>query len=313
MIRQRTSFVAMSAAAAIFSAATAYAGNIYMTTAYMADIYRNTLSFAASEDAQSESHATESKVLQSESITAASQGGIYSGTAQATGRVLKVVAHRGGALLGNENSISCLSNGIELGSDMVEIDVHLSADGELIVCHDPTIDRTTNGKGAIEDMTLDSLRTFRILDAKTGEPTDEMLPTLGEVLALIDGRCGLLLEVKRKKDQYQGIEEAILRKIADYGAHDWVVVQSFNDSVIENVHRLDPTMPVDKLSVFGVNPAKYPYVHGINVFSASKRFVRRCHEAGKTVMVWTVNDPRKLPKAPVDGVITNRPDLFVVR
>ena len=66
------------------------------------------------------------------------------------GNTPAVIAHRGGALLGTENSISCLANGIELGSDMVEIDVHLTADGELIVCHDPTIDRTTDGKGSIE-------------------------------------------------------------------------------------------------------------------------------------------------------------------
>ena len=165
------------------------------------------------------------------------------------GNTPAVIAHRGGALLGTENSISCLANGIELGSDMVEIDVHMTADGELIVCHDPTIDRTTDGKGSIETMTLDSLRTFHLLDFRSGEVTEELLPTLGEVLALVDGRCGLLLEVKKKKGQYEGIEAAILRTIRDYDAASWVVIQSFTDSVIETVHSLDPEMPVEKLSV----------------------------------------------------------------
>ena len=231
------------------------------------------------------------------------------------GNTPAVIAHRGGALLGTENSISCLANGIELGSDMVEIDVHMTADGELIVCHDPTIDRTTDGKGSIETMTLDSLRTFHLLDFRSGEVTEELLPTLGEVLALVDGRCGLLLEVKKKKGQYEGIEAAILRTIRDYDAGSWVVIQSFNDSVIETVHSLDPEMPVEKLSVFPVNPKKYPYVSSINVMYAfaTKSFVRRCHAKGIGVKVWTLNDPSKAPKAPVDGIITNRPDLFLAR
>lgn len=242
-----------------------------------------------------------------------------------------VIAHRGGALLGNENSISCLENGMKLGSDMVEIDVHMTADGELVVCHDATIDRTTDGKGAIETMTLDSLRQFHILDFKTGEPTDEMIPTLGEVLALVGaGResgydCGLLLEVKRKKNQYKGIEAAILQCLKDFDALTWTVVQSFDDSVIENVHALNPELPVEKLIVcrlpFGLAfdggivrynlKKKYDYVSGINTKLVSRGMVRKCHEAGKTVRVWTVNSPGKAPKFPVDGIITNRPDLFV--
>ncbi len=229
-----------------------------------------------------------------------------------------IIAHRGGALLGNENSISCLSNGMELGSDMVEIDVHQTLDGELVVCHDATIDRTTDGKGAIESMTLDSLRQFHILDFKTGEATDEMIPTLGEVLALVaDGRsrglnCGLLLEVKRKKGQYEGIEAKILQELNDYDAHSWTIIQSFDDSVIENVFALDPTMPVQKLAVMKTFKCeKYGYASGINTMFVSKAMVRKCHEAGKTVFVWTVNDPKKAPKYPVDGIITNRPDLFI--
>lgn len=242
-----------------------------------------------------------------------------------------VIAHRGGALLGNENSISCLENGMRLGSDMVEIDVHMTSDGELVVCHDPTIDRTTDGKGAIAAMTLDSLRQFHILDSRTGMPTEEMIPTLGEVLALVaTGRergfdCGLLLEVKRKKGQYEGIEGRILQCLRDYDALSWTIIQSFNDSVIENVHALDPDIPVEKLIVcrlpFGLAldggivrydlKKKYAYVSGINTKMVSKGMVKRCHEAGKTVRVWTVNDPKKAPKFKVDGIITNRPDLFV--
>lgn len=234
-----------------------------------------------------------------------------------------VIAHRGGALIGIENSISCLDNAIKLGVDMVEIDVHMSADGKLVVCHDETIDRTTDGKGSIESMTLDSLRTFHLLDYKTGEPTDEVLPTLGEVLALIHGQCGLLLEVKKKKGQYEGIEAAILQEVYDYEAQEWVVFQSFNDSVIEKFHELDPSIPVEKLIVCRIgahcidggmvkfNFKKYSYVTKVNTMMCSKSFVKKAHAHGIGVGVWTVNKKSKAPKYHVDGIITNVPDQFV--
>ena len=78
---------------------------------------------------------------------------------------LIVVAHRGGAALGIENSLSCIEKGIGLGVDMIEIDVHLTTDGHVVVCHDRTINRTTNGKGRIEDLTLEQLRQYRLLNA----------------------------------------------------------------------------------------------------------------------------------------------------
>lgn len=223
-----------------------------------------------------------------------------------------IIAHRGGALIGTENSISCLDQAISLGVDMVEIDVHMSADGKLVVCHDETIDRTTNGKGRIENMTLDSLRSFRLLDFKTGKPTEERLPTLGEVLALIHGRCGLLLEVKKKGGQYEGIEKLILQEIRDYEAQDWVVFQSFNDSVIETFHQLDPSIPVEKLVVWGrCKFSKYSYVTKVNTKFCTKAFVRKAHSHGIGVSVWTINKKSKAPKYHVDGIITNVPDQFV--
>ena len=94
---------------------------------------------------------------------------------------LVVVAHRGGAGMAPENSLTCIRKGLESGADMIEIDIHLTKDGEIVVCHDREIDRTTNGKGRIADMTLEELREYRIVD-KDGNATDDVLPTLGEVL-----------------------------------------------------------------------------------------------------------------------------------
>jgi len=244
-----------------------------------------------------------------------------------------VVAHRGGANLGNENTLSCMAAGIAAGADMVETDIHLSKDGEMIVCHDPKIDRTTDGKGVIEEMTAEEIRSYHVIDSETGELTDEVLPTLSEIMDLVQGECSLLLEIKRKKDQYQGIEEKVVDIIRKYHAESWVTVQSFNDSVIERIHELAPDIKLQKLiinrlpfklafdgTVTKFNYEKYDYVEAVNtnIHFASKSMIRKAHAAGKKVGVWTVNERKQVekklnaedPNDRIDIVITNSPDLF---
>lgn len=227
--------------------------------------------------------------------------------------------------MGNENTLSAFSSGLEAGADMIELDVRLTSDGAIVVCHDETIDRTTDGKGRIAGMTLEQFKSVRALDRESGEPTDESLPTLEEALALIHGRADVLLEIKKAhKGQYEGIESKVLDLINAVGMHDNVVIQSFNDSVIETVHSLDPTMRVEKLIICRPLPGlcidnglntfsfrKYFYCDSINPMRqlTSRSFVRRCHKAGMKVRIWTVNSPREVIPG-VDAIITNRPDLF---
>ncbi len=236
-----------------------------------------------------------------------------------------VIAHRGGALIGNENSISAFENGIAAGADMVELDLHLTSDGRLVVCHDETLDRTTDTKGRIEEMTYEQVAAARILDRETGAVTDECVPSFEEVLAAVGGRCGILIEIKKtRRGQYPDIERKTLDAVNAFGMHDNVILQSFNDSVIEKVHELDPSMRVEKLIFcrlpFGLcfdggirrfSFRKYDYVNAINPMGAliGRRFIRKCHEHGKAVRIWTVNDPKKFIDG-ADAVITNRPDLF---
>ena len=110
-----------------------------------------------------------------------------------------IIAHRGGALLGTENSLSCIEKGIRTGANMVEVDLHLTADKRIVVCHDQSVNRTTNGKGKIEEMTLEEIQRLRILN-HDGTVSNESIPTLEQVLALCKGRCPLLLEIKKKRD-----------------------------------------------------------------------------------------------------------------
>ena len=242
------------------------------------------------------------------------------------GKNIQIIAHRGGAGIGLENTLSCIEKGIVSGADMIEIDIHLTKDGHLIVCHDQTVDRTTNGKGKIREMTLDEIRKLCIVDVD-GNPTNEQLPTLCEVMELINGRAKLLIEIKQPRKKYQGIEQKMMDEIEKFQALSWVVVQSFDDSVLENVHAINPKQRLEKL-LFCKYPglplildgtftrfsfSKYSYVSSFNILylAATPSFIKKVHQQGKEVKIWTLNEPKKAPDLPVDGVITDRPDLWV--
>ncbi len=239
-----------------------------------------------------------------------------------------IVAHRGGADLAPENTLACIERGMEAGAHMIEIDIHLSKDNRIIVCHDQSIDRTTNGSGLIREMTLEELKQYAITDEE-GNPTDQHLPTLEEVLELINGQTKLLIEIKRTDDIYAGIEGILLATLKRYQATDWCVVQSFNDSVLENIHALDPSIRLEKLIIckfFGLpfifdgtftqfNLKKYDYIASFNFYyqAPSRQLINKLHRAGKEVKIWTLLGPDDTPNIPVDGIITNRPDLFELR
>lgn len=223
----------------------------------------------------------------------------------------QIIAHRGGALHGIENSLSCIDRGIATGADMIEVDLHLTADRAIVVCHDQTVDRTTNGKGRIEKMTLSEIQQLRLL-RPDGSVSDEVIPTLSQVLELCKDRCPLLLEIKKKRsNQYVGIEALADSIVKAHEMQQQVVFQSFNDDVLEELHAIDPTLRLEKLLIFPM-VGKADYVASYNIFRlcASQRFIRRVHEMGKEVKVWTVNNPARVPQG-VDGVITDQPELFI--
>ena len=246
-------------------------------------------------------------------------------------RNMVIIGHRGGASIGPENTLACYRKGIQAGADMIEIDIHLTKDGQIIICHDESINRTTNGRGKIREMTFDEIRQYRALDAD-GNLTDQQLPSMDEVFQLFTqvrsagNPCKLLIEIKRTNDIYQGIEELLLQKIEYYHAKDWVIVQSFNDFALEIIHQLDPTIRLEKLfflklpglpvvldwfhfSYFSYEKYHYISSFNMNYMWLTKSFLNDIHRHGKEVKVWTLEGTDvKLPD--VEGVITNRPDLW---
>jgi len=242
-----------------------------------------------------------------------------------------IVGHRGGASIGAENTLACYRKGIEAGADMIEIDIHLTKDRKIVVCHDQTLDRTTNGKGKIREKTFGEIRQYRVMDSSS-QLTDQQVPSIDEVFELFQevrskgNHCRLLIEIKRTNNIYQGIEELLLQTINHYQAKEWVVVQSFDDSALETIHHLDPSICVEKLlfcklpglpfiidgfHISSFSYEKYDYIHSFNMNYRwlTKSFLNDIRNHGKQVKIWTL-EGTEVPHLDVNGVITNRPDLW---
>lgn len=244
-----------------------------------------------------------------------------------------VIAHRGASAQQPENTIPAFAAGIDQGADMIEIDVHLNRDGDLIVIHDDTLDRTTNVRTLYPDRadtSVSGMTTAEIaaLDAgswKGSAFAGVTVPHLAEVLDLVHTtRTGLLLEVKHPV-QYPGIAEAIaqsLKSVPGYLdralAAGLLVVQSGDWSFVREFHSLAPEIPVgllgrpspDELREFAT------WVDQINpqYTVADAEYLGLVHELGMSSLVWTVDSVDDMEKAidlGADGIITNLPDSLV--
>ena len=238
-----------------------------------------------------------------------------------------VAAHRGGAALWPENSLLAFRNAIPLGVAFLETDVHLTADGEVVVMHDPTLDRTSTGRGAIRDAKLADLAAVR-LRAADGTVTEEHVPTLAQLLDLIKpSQVRLLLEIKVGADRarYPGIEEKVLALVRGRGLMERVIIMAFETPTVERIRALDATVRTALLvsrtraerngpareAVRWTTDAKATEL-GIDHRALDAAVVAAARAAGVRVAAWTVNeeaDLRRVIGLGVDIVISDRPDL----
>lgn len=239
-------------------------------------------------------------------------------------RKIALIAHRGAADSAPENTLAAIRKALDSPAEYIEIDIHQTLDHQVVVMHDATVDRTTNGKGKIADLTLAQLRQ---LDAGSWyDPSfgQEKVPTLEEVLSLVNGKKKLLIEIKKGDDFYAGIEDKALELIEKHRARDWTVIQSFYDEVLNKVWKSQYQVITHKLLI-GKLPwlpvyfdhrlrwgslDKYYRAAAINVHRhfASRAFIRHVHHKGFKTYVWTVDEPgeiNKLTERGADGVISN--------
>ena len=240
----------------------------------------------------------------------------------------RIAAHRGGALLWPENSLLAFRSAVGLGADYVEFDVHLSRDGEVVVIHDPTLDRTTTGTGPVKERTLAELKTLRIRD-RGGAVTEERVPALDEVAAIAAaGRRRMLLEIKldAERRRYPGIEEKVAAILDRHGMSASTVVMAFERETWRRVRELRPDIAAgalysaNTLRAMGSTLAREleaarmagVRVVGLHQDLVDATVVTAARDSAMTLGVWTVNEPAALRRvidlgAPI--VITDRPDL----
>jgi glycerophosphoryl diester phosphodiesterase len=256
----------------------------------------------------------------------------------------RYVAHRGAAGEWPENSLTAFRNAIAMGARILELDVHLTADGRVAVIHDPTLDRTSTGTGAVMTCTAADLARARLRRAD-GALTDDHVPTLDEVLALAaPAGVTLLVEVKtpgaavryeRRGDRviaqpgprYEGLERRVLDLLRAAGVTERTFLMAFNPAVLAEVRALAPTQPttllVDRHHVeqAGATPlhavawateARASFL-GLHYSLCDAALVEAAHRGKIAVGVFTVNDEatmRRLAAVGVDVIISDRADLI---
>ncbi len=232
----------------------------------------------------------------------------------------KVWAHRGASGYAPENTLDAFRKAVEMGADGIELDVQMTKDGELVVIHDETINRVSNGKGWVKDYTYEELKKFNFNKTHL-EYTKEEIPTLEQVYLLIKPtNLTINVEIKTGIVFYPGIEERVLELTERLGMKERVIYSSFNHYTIRKIKELDPQAKTGMLYEDGIIDAvdyacdvvKADALHpaGYNVFYLG--FLERCRERKRLLHVWTINEEkhmRMLCEAGVDALITNYPDI----
>ena len=198
--------------------------------------------------------------------------------------------------------------------------------------HDETVDRTTNGKGKISDLTAAEILS---LDAGGwfGEAfAGTKVPLLEDVVSHVNGRAKLLIEIKKKKHQYIGIEEQTIGIIRKHNSEKWCVIQSFNDEVLEIVHDKAPDIELHKLIVFKFrlipyafdgkithfDMVKYNYIKSVNMnyLFFNNPFLKVMHDHGKKIFLWGCRKKKpcfSIETIGCDGVISDFPKDYIFR
>lgn len=260
-------------------------------------------------------------------------------------------AHQGGAREAPSSTMFALRRALAVGADAFELDVHRSADGHLVVCHDPTVDRTTNGTGRIADLSLEELRAldnaywWRFGEVVDHEADPEDLPfrgrapedpgfgiaTLAEVLAAFPGVL-LNLDIKQTAPEVPPYEAQLAEELVAAGRRDDVIVASFSDESLDAFHAERAGIgtscgPRDVLALAQALATGDPIPAGVLRHVAvqvpprfggtdvvTRHAVSACHDAGLAVHVWTIDDEdemRRLIDLGVDGIMSDRPTALV--
>ncbi|MCP8308716.1 MAG: glycerophosphodiester phosphodiesterase [archaeon] len=221
-----------------------------------------------------------------------------------------VIAHRGASAYEPENTLRAIKRALELNANMIEVDVRLSKDNHIIVIHDDSVDRTTNGKGYVKDLMLEELKK---LDAGKGE----RIPTLQEVINTVRNKAILIIEIK-----VLNIEDSVVKMIEKEGIEKEAIITSFYHPILRRIKELNPMIKTGV--IFKCHPVKSAELalnaHANSLFPEHKyilkEMVKEAHKHDLEIYPWTIDDldrANQLIEMDVDGIVTNKPDILKMK
>jgi len=234
-----------------------------------------------------------------------------------------IFAHRGASAHAPENTLAAFELAVAQQADAIELDVKLSADGQVVVIHDSTVDRTTNGKGKVKDMTLAELKALDAGGFFAKEFAAEKIPTLEEVFETVGKRTVINIELKNYTNRHEDLVETVCMLVKKHQMQKRVMFSSFFPNALSKARSYLPDVPRGLLALngllgvwarsFGFNFGKYDALHP-DLQDFTQQEVTRVHRLKRRVHVYTVNaeeDMRRLFKWGVDGIFTDDPQLAV--
>ncbi len=228
-----------------------------------------------------------------------------------------VIGHRGWPQEFPENTLVGLQAAIDLGVDMVEVDVHLSKDGHIVAMHDENVKRTTDGRGSIRKMTLSRIRKLDAGSWHSHKFKGQRVPTLEEVLSLVSSRAGLAVEVKYPDERTEALDEKLIPMLAGFPGQ--LLVLSFDPDYLKAFKRKAPHLKTgflcqarDKMLEVAVQAncdGIHPHWRRLN-----GDMTTAAHQEGLTITTWTAKDRKDceaMLRLDVDGIATDCPDVLL--
>jgi glycerophosphoryl diester phosphodiesterase len=216
------------------------------------------------------------------------------------------IGHRGARAYEPENTLRSFKKALELGVNAVELDVRATKDGETVVIHDAEVDRTTNGKGLVNQLTLKEIKQLRT-------EKDQKIPTLKETFDFLDKKVKVLIELKEI-----GLEEKVLKAVTENKLEQNVIIISFIEDALRTVRKLNDKVETGLIYRTHKNPVKAAsnlkasYLLPLYQFTDTAD-VQKAHQNGLKIIVWTINKPEEVAeyiKKGVDGISSDKPDIL---
>ena len=231
-----------------------------------------------------------------------------------------IIGHRGVPHLAPENTMTSFRLALEKGADGLETDIQMTKDGELVLIHDETLERTTNGQGLVAAHTLKELLALDAGSRFSPDFKGEKIPTLRELLEFVSGRDILInIEIKSGVVLYPGIEKKLVDMLREFKLRETVIISSFNHYALLACKELDAGLKTGILYMAGlVDPWVYAKRIGADAlhplfYSVRPETIGGMHESGLLINPWTVDEPkamRGMTALGVSGIITNYCDVL---